>query len=128
MIAIGDKTYNIGIKNPREEGALLGVVKLQNAALSTSGDYERYFTKNGVRYHHIIDPATGYPANNGIVSATVIVPLSHEHAGALSDALSTALIVLGEEGVALLKEDMSALLVRANGEIIRANGFKLSEE
>ena len=125
MIATGDKTYNIGIKNPRKEGELLGVVKLKNAALSTSGDYERYFIKNGVRYHHIIDPKTGYPANNGIASATVIVPLSHENAGAVSDALSTALVVLGESGVSLLSEDMRALFVRIDGEIIKVNGFEM---
>lgn len=127
MIAIGDKTYNIGIKNPRKEGELLGVVKLKNAALSTSGDYERYFIKNGVRYHHIIDPKTGYSANNGIASATVIVPLSHENAGAVSDALSTALIVLGESGVSLLSEDMRALLVKTDGTLTKINDFEIKE-
>lgn len=122
ILACGDKTYRVGIKNPRNESDIIAVVPLKNAAMSTSGDYERYFIKDNVRYHHIIDPKTGYPANSGIASATVIAPLTRENAGAMSDALSTALVVLGTEGASLLDSDIKAVLVTVDGKIIEVNG------
>ena len=77
---------------------LIGVLTLTDLSVSTSGDYERFFMKDGVRYHHILDARTGYPADSGLMSVSVI----HEN-GALCDALSTAGFILGlEDGMALM--------------------------
>ena len=97
--------WQIGIRNPRGEGPadVTGVLPLYDEVLSTSGDDERYFIYEGRRYHHIIDPRTGYPSDMGIASATVILPIEQNdplwqgHAGLLSDMLSTAFFILGPE-------------------------------
>lgn len=82
--------------------------------MSTSGDYEKYFEKDGIRYHHILDANTGYPASSGLISVTVVCD-----SGLLSDALSTACFILGEEkSKALLeKYNASAIFVTENMEI-----------
>lgn len=87
----GDK-WNIAIRHPRSENEFLGIVKLDEGFVSTSGDYERYFEKDGKRYHHIFDARTGMPASSGLVSVTVVA-----ESGILSDALSTACFIVGEE-------------------------------
>ncbi len=85
------KFWNIGIRNPRGEG-IIGVLKIEGTKfISTSGDYERFFTKNGIRYCHIMSPFTGKPARK-IISDTVV-----SNKGYLGDALSTAFFVLGKE-------------------------------
>lgn len=88
------KDHRIGIGAPRpSEKAYIGIVTLHSGeCISTSGDYERYYEKDGKRYHHIIDPFTGRPADSGLISVTVICS-----DGALGDALSTAIMVAGEE-------------------------------
>ena len=99
--------WRIGIRDPRAEDkeARLAVVPLGDAALSTSGDYERYFEQDGVRYHHIIDPRTGAPAQNAAMSATIVVAGSCADAGMLSDLLTTTVFVLGpEQGQAFLED------------------------
>ena len=79
------------IRHPRKEGEYLGSFTMGTGAVSTSGDYERYFIENGIRYHHLIDPATGYPAR-GPVSVTVVT------GDALTgDAISTIAFLLGRE-------------------------------
>ena len=67
--------WQVAVTDPRDtEGDYLGVVTLNGTEfLSTSGDYEKYFIEDGVRYHHILDPATGYPARSGLTSVTVCV-------------------------------------------------------
>ena len=85
--------WRIAVRDPLNTAGAIGVLSLNDAFAVTSGGYERCFTENGVTYHHIIDPATGYPANSGLLSVTVV---SHE-SGTLCDAYSTALFVLGEE-------------------------------
>lgn len=90
--------WRVGIKNPRapERESMLSV-EVAEEAVVTSGNYERYFEQDGVRYHHILDTATGRPAERGVLSVTVIAKNALQ-----ADALSTALFVLGvEQGLAL---------------------------
>lgn len=95
----GDK-WSIAIRHPRSENEFLGIVRLDEGFVSTSGDYERYFEKDGKRYHHIFDARTGMPASSGLVSVTVVT-----ESGVLSDALSTACFIVGaEKGKALLEK------------------------
>ncbi|MFP4081320.1 MAG: FAD:protein FMN transferase [Candidatus Aminicenantes bacterium] len=103
--------WKIGIKHPRKQG-YLGILSISGAAASTSGDYQRFFEKDGVRYHHILNPSTGYPAQ-GKQSVTVIGPQT-----LMCDALSTALFV-SEEPENVLKEypGYGAILVDDKGKI-----------
>ncbi len=106
--------WRIGLRHPRRDDPkeYLKVEELSDEALSTSGDYERYFEEDGVRYHHIIDPRTGYPAWCGRevtagerpVSIVVIIDGRDEDCGVKSDLLTTALFVLGKEKGAELLE------------------------
>lgn len=90
--------WRLGIRHPRRSGQILGVLHVSDAAVATSGDYERYFEHGGARYTHIVDPRTGWPASE-LASVTVVAP-----SGLWADALSTAAFVLGkEEGLALLE-------------------------
>ena len=93
---LGTKTdgsyWNIAIEDPDDTEKYLGSIKVKDKAVITSGGYERYFEENGKTYHHILDPFTGKPANNGVKSVTII-----SDDGMLSDALSTALFVMGTE-------------------------------
>lgn len=81
--------WQVAVKDPSGEG-YAGVVEITGEAVITSGGYERYFEQDGVRYHHIIDPSTGCPADSGLLSVTVI-----GESGVCCDALSTALFVMG---------------------------------
>ena len=119
IVAIGEKPdgtdYRVSIVHPRQEGRI-GVVAIRDGEfLSTSGDYERYVMYEGKRYHHIIDPKTGYPAKSGICSVTVVTK-----SGLLSDALSTACFVLGEEAGLALAESYEAkvMMVREDNSIV----------
>lgn len=94
--------WSVAVQDPKgEDGSYMGVLQLAGTAcVSTSGDYEKYFEKDGKRYHHILDPADGYPSESGLSSVTVVCPDAgewKEYAGLLSDGLSTACFVLGEE-------------------------------
>ena len=100
--ALGKKStgenWRIGISDPKNAKGIIGIVSAENIAVITSGDYQRYFDLDGVRYHHIFDPKTGYPTNNGLHSVTVICDDP-----TLCDALSTAAFVAGlEKGSELL--------------------------
>ncbi len=114
--------WSVAIMHPREEGAYLGTLSVQGEwYVSTSGDYERYVEKDGVRYHHIMNPATGYPADSGVCSVTIL-----SDSGLLSDALSTACFVLGvEEGLKLAEEfGVEALFVTEELEIFGTDGME----
>jgi thiamine biosynthesis lipoprotein len=110
----GDRPWRIGIRHPRQEGQMLASIAINDdESVFTSGDYERYFTYEGQRYPHILDPRTGYPARDNI-SVTVV----HRQA-ALADAAATALVVAGDkwpEIAASLGVD-HVMLMRADGQI-----------
>ena len=105
--------WRIGIQHPRMEQHLLGAVTIENEAVVTSGDYQRYFIgKDGQRYHHIIDPQTGRPSRSDLISVTVITPDAM-----LADTLSTLLFISGMyKGVEILKNypECEAILVDQN--------------
>lgn len=92
--------WRVGIKNPDDPSGLPAVVlALQNSTVVTSGVYERFFIQDGIRYHHIINPKTGYPVDNGLTSVSII-----SESSTAADALSTSLFILGpDKGFALLK-------------------------
>ncbi len=128
VYAMGDKyggDWTIGIRDPAAalagEEALVAAVKVKDRSVVTSGVYERGFEIEGVLYHHILDPHTGRPVNNGLSSVTIVSADS-----ALSDALSTACFVLGEErGLALAEtlEGVEALFIRADGGMTATRGL-----
>ncbi|MFZ5800218.1 MAG: FAD:protein FMN transferase [Candidatus Omnitrophota bacterium] len=94
MYALGSragKSWKIGIRHPRQKRKLMGEIFLTDRGVSTSGDYEQYFTLQGRRYSHIINPKTGSPVDNEVVSVTVLAPDA-----ATADFLSTAILVLGK--------------------------------
>ncbi|MCR5250959.1 MAG: FAD:protein FMN transferase [Lachnospiraceae bacterium] len=125
VVALGEKPdgspFTVGIQDPDEPSALLTTVDVTDKAVVTSGSYERCFTVDGTLYHHILDPETGYPVNNGLCSVTIISsdPIA-------ADALSTACFVMGKEkGLALIEslDDAEALFVSDDGKQIRSSGF-----
>ena len=96
--------WRVGIRDPQDESGLAVILLLRDAYAITSGGYERYFEENGKTYHHIIDPATGYPADSGLLSVTVVADANGSGQewdqpgnGTMCDAFSTALFVMGEE-------------------------------
>lgn len=102
-----NRKWRIGIRHPRKSRAILFTLDLEDQAVSTSGDYEQYFYYEGKRYGHIIDPKTGYPADNMIISVTVI---SDDAISA--DALSTAAFVLGKKKARELFDKIGNLQAR----------------
>jgi thiamine biosynthesis lipoprotein len=118
----GDRPWRIGIRDPRgDAGSFFAYLEPGDASVSTSGDYERFFTVDGVRYHHIIDPRTGWPAQSGVRSATVV-----SRDAVLADALSTAVVVMGvEAGMRLIESqpDVEAVLVDGAGTIQTTSGL-----
>jgi len=112
--------FTVGIQHPREK-KLLGEARLYNGAVATSGDYERFFMKGKTRYHHILDPKTGFPANRS-QAVTVIAKDPTE-----ADALSTAVFVLGpKRGMALIErlEGVQGVIVDRYGRVSISGGFQ----
>lgn len=113
--------WRLGIRAPWEEGNL-GVLRISDAAVVTSGGYENYFEdEEGNIYWHILDPSTGYPADGGLQAVTII-----GEEGKLCDALSTALFVMGEDGAVeywRANGGFDMLLVTEDGEIILTEGI-----
>lgn len=112
--------WQVSVRNPDTDGAL-GVLSVSSGFLSTSGSYEKQFTEDGVTYHHLLDPSTGYPADSGLLSVTV-----WSSSGALSDALSTACFVLGiEDSLPLLEQfDSQALFITQERQIYLTSGLE----
>lgn len=96
ITVIGSKpdgsAWRVAVQDPNNNDGMVGVLSLEDTSAVTSGGYQRYFEQDGQVYHHIIDPRTGYPADSGIVSATVVC-----YDSGLADLLSTAIFILGVE-------------------------------
>lgn len=115
------ESWKVTIKHPRESRKLASL-ELQNISISTSGDYERFFIKDGTLYHHIIDPKSGYPAKK-CQSVTILAPDTMT-----SDALSTAVFVLGPaKGLELVERlnGVEAIIVDSSGKVLTSKGIKL---
>ena len=108
------KDWNIGIADPDDSADTIAAVAVHDLSVVTSGDYERYFEQDGVRYHHIFDPKTGYPAASGLRSVTVI-----DENSTRADALTTALFVMGaDKGRAYCEENgIAAVFVTADKQV-----------
>ena len=121
---IGDrlgKPWIVGIRHPDHKEQVIARVPLADTAISTSGDYERYFDENGVRYHHILDPATGHPASKAR-SATILAPTAMR-----TDGLSKTAFVLGPEAALAIVnrlEDVDAILVAPDGRVLYSKGLE----
>ncbi|NLM97707.1 MAG: FAD:protein FMN transferase [Halanaerobiaceae bacterium] len=127
VLVMGGKPDNtpwkIGIQDPRRDmpGAIASF-EVKDKTIVTSGNYERYFEKDGILYHHIIDPATGYPADSGIISASIITDDSID-----ADALSTSLFLLGiDKGLQLIDklDGVEAVVVKDDLGIIMTEGLQ----
>lgn len=113
--------FPVGIKHPRQEHALIAIIDLHDEAVSTAGDYERFFERDGVRYHHILDGETLQPAR-GCQSVTVIAK-----EGTVADGLDTGIFVLGpEKGMALIERlpDVEAIIIDAHGTMMVSSGLR----
>jgi len=116
-----DGNWKIGIQDPVNPGNIILVLKLDGMSVATSGDYEQYFEHEGKRYHHILDPATGYPGNK-CKSVTVI---SKENYWA--DGLATGIFIMGaSEGISLVKElrNTEAMIIDSSGKKWMSSGFE----
>lgn len=126
ILTFGEKPdgtpWKVGVTDPMQPDQILGTLSLKGQwCVSTSGDYERFFLHDGARYHHLLDPATGYPAKSGVHSVTILCKN-----GFLSDALSTACFVLGKEkGMELARKyEAEVLFVDEDGGISMSDGLK----
>lgn len=125
--ALGTKTdgtkWKIAVQSPDDTEDYLGILSVQDKAVITSGGYERYFEQDGVTYHHIIDPKTGYPAESGLVSVTIV-----SSDGTLADGLSTSLFIMGEEKAAEFwrehKDEFDAILMSDDGTLYVTEGLE----
>lgn len=119
--ASGD-SYRIGIQKPfAKDGTSIASVQIMNDSLVSSGVYERYFEKDGVRYHHILNPATGYPYKNGLFGVTIITKSSVD-----ADALSTTCFALGlEKGMELIEntKDTEAIFITEDEKLHTSSGI-----
>ena len=115
-----DRSWKIGIRNPRQRDSIASMVPLENSAISTSGDYERYFEEDGVRYHHILNPGTG-KSTNEIQSSSIIGADATD-----TDALSTSVFVLGvQQGIQLINAlpGTEAIIIDNEGRMHYSDGL-----
>ena len=124
--------FKIGIADPFHSDGVVGYIYTDSGFISVAGDYEQYFEEDGVRYHHIIDPATGYPSKSGLSSVAVF-----SQNGAIADALSTALLVMGyDKAMEFYRSgEMSfeAVFIESDGKVsltdgLTADRFEMSED
>ena len=115
--------WRVAIKDPANPSEFLGILTCSDTFVVTSGVYERCFEQDGKRYHHLLDPATGYPAESGLLSVTVICPV-----GEMADALSTAAFVLGSEKALAMKErseiPFELVMVTEEGNVLYTEGLQ----
>jgi thiamine biosynthesis lipoprotein len=110
----------VGIRDPRDENEVAISLPLADEAISTSGDYERFFIEDGTRYHHIIEPSSGEPAG-GVRSATVFGPDA-----VMTDALSTSVFVMGvDKGLTLIGTlpDYEGIVIDVDGRVFYSDGL-----
>lgn len=121
------KPYKIGVADPDSPVEYLATVLLTNGCVVTTGDYERYFEQDGVRYHHVFDPKTGYPAQTDLRSATVVQPYEN---GARADGLSTALFVMGlQRALDFCGENgIPAIFITEDKRVILSESIKKSQQ
>ena len=113
--------WRVGVKDPNETNGLLGVLKVSDSAVITSGAYQRNFTQEGVFYHHILDPNTGYPSDSDLISATIVC-----QDGTMADALSTAVFIMGlDEALAFWRRQggFDMILATKAGEVHYTQGL-----
>jgi thiamine biosynthesis lipoprotein len=116
----GDRAWRGGIKDPRSD-AIFAAIDLRDETLSTSGDYERFFIRDGRRYHHILDPDTGEPAR-GARSVTIVTSRA-----VMADGLSTGVFIMGPEaGMRLIEAlpDVEGVIVSASNDVLVSSGLK----
>jgi thiamine biosynthesis lipoprotein len=125
IFALGERpkgeSWRIGVQDPLEDrGTYLGILRVKNKSVVTSGVYERYFEEGDTRYHHILSTADGYPVRNGLLSVTIIADRSID-----ADALSTAVFALGlERGRALIetRPATEAVFVTEDRHVVLSSG------
>jgi thiamine biosynthesis lipoprotein len=113
--------FPVGIQHPRREGELIAIVELKDEAISTAGDYERFFVQDGVRYHHILSPQTLQPVR--VCQSVTIIAKE----GVVADGLDTGIFVLGpEEGMALVESlpGVEAIIIDAEGTMTVSSGLR----
>lgn len=115
--------WSIGLADPDNNSSYIASIKIKDLSIVTSGDYERYFEQDGVRYHHIFDPKTGYPAQNELRAVTVI-----DRNSTRADALTTALFVMGlDEGIKFCKDnDINAVFITKEHKIYTVGSINLT--
>ena len=116
--------WKVAITNPMDKNKVFALLPIKNGAVVTSGNYEKYVSFNGVRYTHIIDPRTGYPAT-GIISVTVFAPKAE-----LADALATSVFVLGKEvGLNRIEQlpKVECIIIDAEGNITTSKNIKIKK-
>jgi len=120
-ISVIGNDWVVGIQHPREINSIIKKIKLDGFTVATSGDYEQYFELDGNRYHHILDPKTGYPSK-GLQSVTII-----NKSNTIADALATAVFVMGKEkGMKLIEtlDETEAMIIDNEGNIFYSSGFE----
>lgn len=124
----GNKPFNVAIEKPfSERKDMIGIVKMKDGTIVTSGIYERYMEVGGQKYHHILDPATGWPVDTDVISVTILSKIGNSME---CDAMSTTALLLGSErGLQLVEStpDMEALFQLKDGTKIKSSGFEYEE-
>ena len=129
IFALGDKidgtAWRVGIQNPfKPRGEYIGILSVKNKSIVTSGNYERYFMKDGRRFHHIIDPKTGYPSQSKIISATIISDNSID-----GDGLSTGAYIIGiDKAMKIIEaiDGIDAIFITEDKKIYKTSGINKS--
>lgn len=119
---IGDDSYTIGVRDPfGGQNEYFAILNVTNCFISTSGDYEKFFERDGIRYSHIFDATTGKPVQNDITSVTVVA-----ENGTLSDFLSTAIFAEGIENGMMLADEFGAevIIVKKDKSVLVSDGIK----